>query len=502
MSNTLLSIWEATAPETVSFDTLTQSLQADVVVVGGGIVGITVAKLLAEAGRNVVVLEARRVGMGTTGNSTGNLYAHTGKPLSVMQVKWGKEVVKQVVESRSAAINFIEQTVARHQIDCDFARQSFHYYTQETNKAIETFLAAEQSAYTDAGLSADVVDSLPLPFAIEKGFISPGHAQFHPLKYVRGLAKALPANCTVFENSPVLEVNSEEGWVKTAQGQVRADSIVMATHTPKGVVGLHTVLGPVREYGVAGELAGDLLPGGIYWSLEKSHHSIRSYQSDGKYYAMVVGEKFKTGQNDKTNESVHHLETYLTEHLAAQKITHRWGAQAYNAADDLPYIGKYDDRLYVLCGFGTHGLTYGTLAAMLVSDTILQRDNPYAELYRPDRFTPVKSAVSFIKENVDNLTEYLKDIPLPATSDEALEQLPAGQGKVIEQDGEKWAVYKTETNELKVVSAVCTHMKCIVNWNGTEQSWDCPCHGSRFDTDGNVIEGPALLPLTHKTTSV
>jgi glycine/D-amino acid oxidase-like deaminating enzyme/nitrite reductase/ring-hydroxylating ferredoxin subunit len=492
-----LSLWEATGNPSHNYPVLTSDLNTDIVIVGGGITGLTCALQLAEAGKNVIVLEAMKIGLGTTGNSTGNLYASVDDHLCELKKKWDVDVVKKVVQSRIAAINKIEEIVNRFQINCDFTRTGFHHFLENPSDKLEQFLEKEYEIMQECGLNPVLDIDASLPFEVKKVLTIPGQAQFHPLNYVRGLAQNLPRNCQVFENSPVVDYDEEKGTVSTARFTVKASAIVLATHVPKGVFAVQTVLGPYREFGVAARLASGEMPAGIYWGIEQPKHSVRRVLHGNNNYVMVIGDKFKTGHPENTFEYVDKLEKYLHERFDVSEITHIWGGQQYKPADGLPYMGRHSDRLYYMTGFSTDGLVYGTLGALIVSDEILNRPNPWTGLYMADRHTPLKSAKDFIKENADNLVTYIKDIPWKVDA-KKLEEIKPGEGKIIQEDGEKLAVYRDLDGNLEVVSAVCTHMKCIVNWNTGEKTWDCPCHGSRFKTNGEVIEGPAITALKKK----
>jgi glycine/D-amino acid oxidase-like deaminating enzyme/nitrite reductase/ring-hydroxylating ferredoxin subunit len=491
------SIWEDTADKTGTFPALEGDQTAEIVIVGGGITGLTAALLLSNAGKNVILLEALEVGLGTTGNSTGNLYANVDENLSHIKSKWNTDVMKAVASSRAAAVNFIENTTKQYNMDCDFQRQPLTYFAEKLDDKIEKFFDDEFSAMQECGLNPRIMDDAGLPYATVKGLRCEGQAQFHPLKYSRMLAGAISSKCKIYEQSRVIEIDEKNGILKTARGTVKAEKILLATHTPVGVYGIHTVLAPYREFGVAAETTNSNFPGGIFWGLNEPKHSIRSFKNQGKDYVMLIGDKFKTGQHGDTKEYIAGLEQYLKKNIGITEIKYLWGGQQYRSADGLPYIGKHSDRIYFMTGFATDGLTYGTLAAMIVSDQILNRENIWEKTFKVDRFTPLKSAKDFIIENADNITQYLKDTPWNVDG-KSLSDIGPGEGKIIEQDMQKLAVYKDETGHAHVVSAVCTHMKCVVNWNQSEKTWDCPCHGSRFRTDGTVIEGPALLDLPGK----
>jgi glycine/D-amino acid oxidase-like deaminating enzyme/nitrite reductase/ring-hydroxylating ferredoxin subunit len=493
-----ISIWENTAAPAANYTSLRGDKEADVVIIGGGITGLTAAMLLSDAGKKVIVLEALNIGLGTTGNSTGNLYVTVDEHLSSIKKKWNADVMKAVINSRSAALEFIEQTIKRFNIDCDFYRTSFNFFAESLDKDIEDFIDEEYNALKEAGLNPVLSDNPGLPFSVKKSMSVDGQAQFHPYKYILQLAKNIEQNCEIYENSQVEDFDEKSGVVKTKNGSVKATSIIMATHTPKGVWMVQTVLGPYREFGVAAELTSGDFPKGIFWGLNHPKHSVRCFKSGDKNYIMVIGDKFKTGQDGDARDYVKRLEQYLESRFQIGSERYVWGGQHYRSADGLPYIGKHGDKLYFLTGFATDGLIYGTLAAMIVSDQILQKKNPWEETYKLNRFTPLKSFKEFFKENADNVAQYLKDTPWNVDADSLKEILP-GQGKIIESGGEKVAVYKDETGNHHIVSAVCTHMKCVVNWNEVEKTWDCPCHGSRFKTDGQVIEGPAITDLPKKT---
>ena len=491
------SIWEGTAAELPGYPVLNGDHQCDVVIIGGGITGLTAALLLSNAGKDVILLEARKIGLGTTGNSTGNLYSTVDEHLSSIRKEWSADVMKAVVQSRAAALDLIAGVIEQHGIDCNFARQPFHFYAEQMDEGIRKFIDEEFDALQEAGLNPELLGDVGLPFPTVKGIRAGGQAQFHPLRYARGLAQTLTGKCRLFEESKVVEIDEKDGVVKTAAGSVKAGAIIMATHTPVGVYMVHTVLAPYREFGVAAELNSANFPGGIFWGMNTPKHSIRSFNDGGKNYVIVVGDKFKTGQHGDSAEHVKGLENYLRVRLDVSETKFIWGGQHYRTADGLAYIGKHSDKLYFMTGFATDGLVYGTLAAMIVTDQITGRENPWEKTFKADRFTPLKSAKDFITENADVVVQYMKDMPWNVGAD-SIKDIAPGQGKIVVMDSEKFGVYKDPEGNAHVVSAVCTHMKCIVNWNASEKSWDCPCHGSRFDIDGKVIEGPAIADLAKK----
>ncbi|HJV86020.1 MAG TPA: FAD-dependent oxidoreductase [Noviherbaspirillum sp.] len=493
------TIWQAGA-DSIGFSALDSAIEVDVAIVGGGITGITTAALLAQAGRRVAVLEAAQVGSGTTGHSTGNLYAPVDGFLHKLASKWGEETMLGVAESRRDAVNLIEKNTRDYRLACDFSRQPWVLYSMDASGEGDSIIDKECQAARKAGLEARVTNDLPLPFHVDKALVVSNQAQFHPLKYVRQLAAAIAsAQCRIFESSPVIDYDGDSGTLHTVEHSVKAAHIVLATHTPKGFNTIQTELGPYREYALAAPLSGPTLPGGIFWGVGAEKYSTRMVELDGKPYVLMIGELHKTGQKDDPEAAWRRLEAVLLARFEIGAVEFRWSAQQYRPADGLPYIGQAigSDRLLIASGFAADGLTYGTLAAMILSDLVQGKDNPYGELYSPRRFTPLKSAGTFLKENLNVAGYYVKDY-MKSAEVTRLADVPRGEGRIVDIAGDKLAVYRDEAYQLHVVSPVCTHLKCVVHWNQAERSWDCPCHGSRFSINGAVLEGPALEPLQRR----
>jgi Rieske Fe-S protein len=315
------------------------------------------------------------------------------------------------------------------------------------------------------------------------------------LRYVQELASVVAdQGGQVFEHTAVLDVDASEGEVSTRSGTVTAPHIVFATHTPKGVNLLQAEMEPSREYGVAASLRGESYPQGIFWLLD-DFHSVRTYRYQGQTYLVVIGEKHRTGQGEAGDGYYGSLESYAREHFDVGTFCHWWSAQQYKSADQLPYIGRSaHDNIYVATGFGADGLAWGEVAARTIC-SLIETGHESSRLFNPRRFTPVKSAKSWASLNA-KVAKHLTTDYFTLDKVEDLDLVLAGEGKVVNIDGDKVAVYRAPDNTLIALSPVCPHMKCAVRWNAADLSWDCPCHGSRFATDGSVIEGPAYGPLT------
>jgi len=501
-------ITEALWSATTAFQTYPQlngDLEVDVAIVGGGITGISAAYNLAKAGKRVVVLEALKVGSGTTGSSTGNLYAPTDERLSTIKSKHNEETLRAVVDSRTAAINFIEQRVQEHNIDCEFRRVPWHFFSTPGDDLMGQ-VAKEREAAELAGLPVTGEPPANFPYTVDAITTIADQAQFNPLKYIQGLAAAISGdNCQIFEGTKVMKVDNDETCVvHTERGKVSAKQVIMATHSPKGIFGVHNTMTPYREYAMAVRLQGSLPTAGIYWhKLQTQQYSVRPYSNEQGNFLLILGEAHIVGHKEHNEESFLVLEQYLTKHFAVEQIEFKWAAQNYKPVDALPYIGSslLEKNTYLATGYAADGLTWGTLAGMIISDTILGIENQWAKYFDPKRFTPVASAPKLIKEGVDVAYNLVKDYLFYGDVAE-LKEIKAGEGKTVEVDNEKLAAYRDEEGKLHVVSSICTHMACVVHFNNAEKSWDCPCHGSRFSVEGEVLEGPAYHNLAKPKTNI
>lgn len=488
-----LSVWNDPVAPRTTYPTMIEEANADVIIIGGGITGITAAYLLSKAGIKTIVVEGDRVGSGTTSNSTGNLYATVDNYLSRVKELWGQDVATQVARSRAEAVDSMEQLIQDLDIFCDFQRCP--QYLIATDPAQEDRLNQEKQVLEGAGISVSWVEELPFSLSFVKAIRIENQAQFHPAKYVEALAQAAVATklCRIFEYTRVIGLDGKQ--LTTDQGQMRGDHIVLATHTPLGFHRLQTELGPYREYGLALKLTGDVpCPAGIFWTLEEPGHSIRRVDTEDGSYLVVIGEKHKTGQQAQDRDYYRLVELFAQSHFPVESVAYRWSAQHYRSADELPYIGRSGEYAYVATGFATNGLVYGHIAADIITDMIQGNENEYHKLYDSRRFAPLQSVSSFLQENANVVSQYVKGY-LTRAEVETLDSIGPGEGSLAEINGKKHAVSRDESGNWTVLSPVCTHLGCVVQWNSLEKTWDCPCHGSRFCSTGEVLEGPAMTPL-------
>lgn len=475
--------------------------KTDIAIIGGGITGISLAYLLSRNSNfKITLLEARKIGMGTTACSTGNLYSYVDQMVSSLEWDYGNAEIRKVIESRKSALDFIENTCQQYQIECGFQRVPMYLYAGTANMAEK--LEKEEMALKK-GLPVQFLSQNIFPYKNYGGLELENQAQINPLKYVQKLSKQIPADqCAIYENSAVVEIEGKkEGngvLLRTEKGSLSADYVVHATHSPKGVkVFYQSMLGPYREYGVVAKLLSGIIPPGIFWGFyNKEKISFRLFEHEEEKYVIAVGQPHKVGQAKNNEEHFSVLENFLKKHFDISAVVHRWGGQHYRSADKLPFIGKTskNSTALIATGFSTDGLVYGTVAAQIICDKLIGKKNPFYEVFDAGRFTPVKSAKRFTKETANIAGQYLKGLTA-GLKNEDLSNLAPGEGKIISHKTHKIAISKTPEGLLKKHAARCTHMGCIVNWNPGEKTWDCPCHGSRFDQDGKVLEGPALKPL-------
>lgn len=490
------SLWKGTAAKTACLPTLQTDLNVDVAIVGAGITGLTAAMLLVQAGKRVAVLDAHKAGDASTGNSTGNLYATVDLGLHTLEERHGLETMRRVVESRSAAIDLIEATVGRLNLDCGFQRVPWHLIGVDAAHVAD--IEKEALAAMRARLHADLRDDAPLPIDCAlKTLRVEDQAQFQPLAYVRQLAQRIGGeDCLIFENTRVTAIEDAPAVVRTEHAKVSCQHIVIATHTPVGIHLVQSQLEVVREYGIAAPLHDSVPEPGVYWCIGQERHSVRTYTEHGRSYLVVVGSAHKLGEKEVGAERFQQLELFARDHFPIGPVEYRWSAQRYRAKDKLPYIGRNLDaqHTYIATGFSGDGLTYGTLAGMMLADEILGRGTPWRDLYAVERLAGDKRPKGFEQESTGPANPD-QAVALGASEVGRLADLPPCQSRKIEVDGKPVAVYRAQDGRLQAVAGKCSHMGCEIKWNGAETSWDCDCHGSRFAPDGRVLEGPALAPL-------
>ncbi|MFB1481237.1 FAD-dependent oxidoreductase [Corallococcus sp. RDP092CA] len=488
------SLWTVTTLPR-DFPSLSGHLDVDVAIIGGGLTGLTTAWLLKRAGKKVAVLEMHRILSGQTGQTTAHLTELLDTPYTTLARDFGEKGAHLAASSSRAAIEQIASLVETLGIDCGFTRAPAFRYAENERELRE--LLHEVAAAKQAGLLATFTKEVPLPFPVRGALRVEDQALFHPREYLLGLADRIPGDgCHLFENTKVVDLHDGAPCrVVTERGTVTAQAVVEATTTPLNRVAMHTKLYPYRSYAVAAPLSGPLEPG-QYFDSRDPYHYIRTQQVDSAPYVIVGGEDHKVGAEEDTAARFAALEAYTRDRFPVRRITHRWSGQVIEPADGLPYIGRNvgSRHVYVATGFSGTGMTFGTLAGMLLTDLILGNENPYAALYDAGRVKPRAGARDFIQENAEVAFRFVAD-RLAKPDGRHLADVAPGEAKILEVDGRKVAVYREEDGTPHAVSPVCTHLGCHVHWNTAERTWDCPCHGGRFSPTGRVLNGPAVKDL-------
>lgn len=489
------SFWVETTPDT-DYPSLSPGIRVDVAVLGGGIVGIMAAHQLKRAGKSVAVIEADRIGRGVTGYTTAKVTAGHGMIYTKLIKSFGVEGAQIYARSNLAAIEQIAQIIEDLGIDCDWQRQANYVYTEDAGelRSIEEEVEAEQKV----GLPTTFTTETSLPFPIAGAVKMENQAQFHPRKYLVPLAGAIPDDRShVFEHTRALDVKpGSPCTITTDKGTLEASDVIMATHYPFLDRGFFFPKNrPSRSYAISATVESGDLREGMYISSSSPTRSIRGTPHKGKTMLIVGGEGHIVGTEVDTAARYRRLEDWARERWGIEEPEYRWSAQDPSTLDGVPYIGRLNrgsEHVYVATGFGKWGFTNGTVAAMILSDHILERDNDWAPLYDSKRLN-LSSAKEFVMENADVARHFVLDrMTRPQRSPSGLNN---GEGGVFKKGLSTVAAYRDDEGILHTHSAVCTHLKCIVQYNDSERSFDCPCHGSRFSYDGEVLQGPALKPL-------
>lgn len=469
----------------------------DVIIVGAGITGITTALLLQKAGKKCLIVEAGKIGFGTTGGTSAHLNTFFDATYPEIESDFGKDEAKLVAESGKEAFAMIQSFVEQYKIDCDLEVKNAYLFSENEDESKQLLEILESSRKAGVAVAEAPDNDVPVPFELAIRFADQG--QFHPIKYISALANAFcDLGGIILENSFVTDRKDNDGNIEVIAGPhtLKALNLVYATHMPPGITTFSFRCSPYRSYVLGIILQNDNYPEGLSYDMQEPYHYFRTHEIDGQKYLILGGEDHKTGHGDP-EQAFTNLEEYARNYYNVKSIVYKWSSQYYVPVDGLPYIGPLaasGDNTYIATGFNGNGMMFGTLSGKIISDQILRIENRYSSLYSPSRLKPVAGFSEFIKENADVAWHFIAD-RFGADDLHKLSELRKGEGKVAEFQGEKLAIYKDDHGKVTALSPVCTHAGCIVNFNAAEQSWDCPCHGGRFDISGKVLCGPPQKDL-------
>jgi len=498
--------------EPLSFSKLSLDREVDVVIIGGGIAGVTIAYCLTKAGKNIALVEDGFIGSGETGRTTAHLVTALDDRYYDIERMFGKEKTRLVAQSHADAIDFIEDTVKKLNIDCDFKRLDGYLFLHPSDEV--STLQKEADAAASAGIDVNLIDEVPGIKNIYQGIRFSNQAEFHPLKYIKALCEYIEKNGgSIYTSTHAKEIN-EKGIVTDEGYKIKADHIVVATNTPvNNKYAMHLKQYAYRTYVIASKIKKGILPDALWWdtgdySVNSSippYHYVRKQKLNDEHDLLIVGgEDHATGLSEieKISEEERYavLEKWMKEYFPdAGKPIYKWSGQVMEPMDSLAYIGRnpFDkDNIYIVTGDSGNGMTHGTIAGGLITDLITCKENKLEKIYDPSRIKIFTAGKVFLKEFVGGLINYMKLQPKHPDR-KHINDLKKNEGDILEADGKKYGAYRDKDDNIHFVSAECTHLQCIIKWNNDEKTWDCPCHGSRFSYDGKVMNGPANKPLLY-----
>ncbi|MBD1371906.1 FAD-dependent oxidoreductase [Hazenella sp. IB182357] len=481
-----------------SFPQLQEDLDVDVVIVGGGITGITAAYLLVHEGLKVALLEAGKLLNGTTGYTTAKITAQHGVIYDELIQNFGRSKARLYYEANRDALHWIKTIVDQNQIDCDFKIQDAYLYATTDPSAQR--LEKEADAYQKLGIEGELVHRIPLAINIQNALVMKNQAQFHPLQYLTHLIQVITEKGGhIFEETTAVDVeDGKKPVVITRDGhRITANEVLACSHFPfyEGLGLFSTRLHADRSYIIAAK-TNKPFPGGMYISADKPTRSLRAIKMNGEEMVLIAGDEHKTGQGKDTLEHFTALAQFGQKTLGLKEIRYRWSAQDLVTLDQVPYVGKINDsqpHILIATGYRKWGMSNGTAAALLLRDIVMGKKSVHQDLFAPSRFYAHPSLKSFLLENANVVGHLIKGkLELPKKKSE---DLARDEGAFIFIDGHRKGAYRDEKGKLHLIDTTCTHIGCEVEWNRAERTWDCPCHGSRFSYTGEVLEGPAEKPL-------
>jgi glycine/D-amino acid oxidase-like deaminating enzyme/nitrite reductase/ring-hydroxylating ferredoxin subunit len=469
----------------------------DVLIIGGGITGLTAALLLQKGGAVTAIAEAHGIGFGTTGGTSAHINTFADTTYKEAESAFGEPGAQLFADAVNEGFALIKTNIGDYKIDCDYDSKPGYLYAEDQDQAKQ--LDDVYRGALKVGVAVSYSDEVPTPVPYIKALKFEGQAQFHPLKYVQGLQRAyVAAGGVILENTRIEKLASEKGIhiAVSAMMNIRAKKVIYATHMPPNINVFNFRCAPYRSYVMAVKLKSGQYPDALIYDMQEPYHYVRTHRIDGQELLIAGGLDHKTAHEDP-EKAFAGLEKYIRKYYNISSIKYQWSSQYYIPVDGLPYVGQLPfaaDGIYCATGYNGNGMMLGSVSGKILSELASGKPSKYADLFSPSRIKPINGFTEFVKENADVAYHFLAD-RLSVKETDSLKRLKPGTGKVVEVDGKNIAAYRDEQGEVHALSPVCTHAACIVSWNAAEKSWDCPCHGARYGIDGRVLTGPATKDL-------
>lgn len=494
------SYWRATSERT-PYTPLSSNLSVDVLVIGGGITGVTTAYLLQKAGKSVALIERDEIARGETGFTTAHLTYATDTRLSELVAHVGKDHANAAWHANYYGMLKIGEIVQELGIECELqAVPNYLVMAKNTDWELEIkALREDEKLAREFGFDCHYEDSLP-PYGLP-GIVFANNLKLHPLLYIRAVAQAaVNLGARIFEGTNADEFQEKPSRCITSGGTITYQHVVMATHVPlqgnastTGATLFQTKLYLYSTYALHAKIAGNSIPALLWSDTGDPFNYLRTARDNSTDEVILGGEDHKTGQEPDPAARFEKLEQTLQDMFPGAVVQHRWSGQVIETLDGLPYIGEVIPGQFIATGFSGNGTTFGTLSAVMAHDHVMGIKNPWEALFAPHR-KAFSAAWDYVKENKDYPYYMARDF-MTKGEEGGLESLQSGEGKILRYHGKRVAAYRDEQGTAHTCSAVCTHMGCLVSWNDAEKTWDCPCHGSRFEATGKVMHGPAERDL-------
>lgn len=496
--------WLDAAQPLHEYPALDGPLSVDVAIIGGGMAGLHCAWYLRNRGLRVALFEGSRIGTQATGRSTAKITSQHGLCYQTITQKFGADHAALHAHHNQMAVQHIRQIAqsigpaAAHEV-----RDAYVYAT--TDEEVEQ-LEREAAAARQAGIKAEIVDQVPLPLKALGALRFPAQGQFDPFGYLQGLADLIREKIQIFEESRVTSIDYGEPCVLTINGQeVRAAHVVVTTQQPIISQGhFFAKAFPFAHVVAAAPMPARLDINGMFINISEPRRSLRTTRFEDERYLIVSGAEFRPGEPDELYEAIDDLRRLLKDSFGIREPTHLWTNEDFRPMDGAAFIGAADSnhpRLLIATGFAAWGITQGAVAGDILASCVLGEEHPALPLYDATRHKPIAGGAQFVKANVKAGIHLLGDRILGRKTVD-LTAIGPGEGAVVAHGGEKLAVRRDPSGEVVALSAICTHMGCVVDWNAVDRTWDCPCHGSRFDQAGDVLTGPAREPLQPRTVHI